>query len=157
MAGYVTNTGTTSVSAGSTADLAITLQIKPVVVTGGVKVTVLDSSGKPLVGASVSSTSMPSGQAVLSGVSGSDGSITFNGVAAGSYSLQASLSGYVTGSGSAMVAAGGVVASSITLQSQPSGGTPSGSSGGVPGYTVEEVTAGIILVVAILLYLRRRQ
>ena len=154
MAGYVANSGTTSVSAGSTANLSITLQAQPAVTTGGIKVTVLDSSGKSIVGASVSSASTPSGQAALSGVSGSDGSITFNGVAAGSYVFQVSMSGYVTGSGSATVAAGGVVASSITLQTQSTGGS---SSGGVPGYTYEEIFAGVFIGVVVIIWLRRRQ
>jgi hypothetical protein len=154
MTGYVTNTGTTSVSAGSTASISITLQTQPAVTTGGIKVTVLDSGGKPIVGASVSSTSTPSGQTALSGVSGSNGSITFTGVAAGSYNLQASMSGYVTSSGSAIVASGSVVASSITLQTQSTGGTP---SGGVPGYTYEEILAGIVLCAVVLVLARRRQ
>ena len=154
MTGYVKNSGTVSVTAGSTSNLSITLQTQSTTTTGGIKVTVLDNSGKPIVGASVSSTSTPSGQAALSGVSGSDGSITFSGVAAGSYTLQASISGYVTNSGSATVAAGNVVTSSITLQTQSTGGT---SSGGIPGYAYEEITAGIILSVFVLIWLRRRQ
>ena len=140
-------------SAGSTASLSITLQVKPTITTGGLKVTVLDSSSKPIAGASVSSTSTPSGQAALSGVSASDGSLKFDGVITGSYNLQASMSGYVTGSGSATVTAGTVVASSITLQTQSTGGS---SSGGVPGYTYEEIMAGIICVV-VLFWTRRRQ
>jgi outer membrane protein assembly factor BamB len=154
MTGYVTNSGTTSVSAGSTANLSINLQVQPTVAAGGIKVTVLDGGGKPIAGASISSTSTPSGQAALSGISGSDGSITFNGVVAGSYTFQASMSGYVTGSGSATVAAGSVVTSSMTLQTQSTGGS---SPGGVPGYTYEEITAGIILVVVMFIWLRRRQ
>jgi hypothetical protein len=154
MSGYVTNTGTTSVSVGSTANLSITLQTQPTITTGGIKVTVLDSGGKPIVGASVSSTSTPNGQAALSGVSGSDGSVTFNGVAAGSYTLQASMSGYVTSSGSATVAAGSVITSSLTLQTQSTGGS---SSGGVPGYTYEEIMAGIFIGILVIIWLRRRQ
>jgi len=126
MTGYVTNSGTISVSAGSTASLSITLQVKPTITTGGLKVTVLDSSSKPIAGASVSSTSTPSGQAALSGVSASDGSLKFDGVITGSYNLQASMSGYVTGSGSATVTAGTVVASSITFRLSPPEAHPLG-------------------------------
>jgi hypothetical protein len=154
IAGYVTNSGTISVSAGSTAMLSITLQPQSTATTSGIKVTVLDSSGKPIVGATVSSTNTPSGQSALSGVSGSDGSITFSSLAVGSYTLQASMSGYVTNSGQATVTAGNVVSSSITLQTQSTGGS---SSGGIPGYTFEEIMAGIILSIVVLIWLRRRQ
>ena len=119
---------------GASSSIVMFTVSQPSITTGGIKVTVLDSGGKTIAGASVSSTITPSGQAALSGVSGSDGSLTFNGVAAGSYTLQASMSGYVTNSGSATVASGNVVTSSITLQTQSTGGTP---SGGVPGYTYE--------------------
>jgi len=125
---------------------------EPSQTTGGIKLTVLDSSGKSIVGASVSSTSTPSGQSALSGFSGSDGSVTFNSVAAGSYSIQASMSGYVTGSASATVSAGNLVSTSITLQTQASGGA---SSGGLPGYTYQEIMVGILLGVIVLILLRR--
>ena len=144
--GYVKNSGTVSVTAGSTVDLSITLQVQP---TGGIKLTVLDSGGKPIVGASVSS-----GQAALSGVSGSDGSITFTDVAVGSYTLQASMTGYVANTVTATVTSGSTTSSSITLQITGGGGTP---SGGVPGYPYEVIAAGAIIGVFVLLLLRRRQ
>ncbi|MGD0803713.1 MAG: PEGA domain-containing protein, partial [Candidatus Bathyarchaeia archaeon] len=75
-------------------------------------------------------------------------------LAVGSYTLQASMSGYVTNSGQATVTAGNVVSSSITLQTQSTGGS---SSGGIPGYTFEEIMAGIILSIVVLIWLRRRQ
>jgi hypothetical protein len=121
---------------------------------GGIKVTIIDGGGKPIVGASISSTSTPSGQAALSGVTGSDGSVTFNDVAAGSYTFQASLSGYVTNTGSMTIVAGGVATSSITLQTQSPGGA---SSGGIPGYGYEVIGAGIILSVVVLALSSRRQ
>lgn len=125
---------------------------------GGITVTVTDFNGKTIAGASVSSTSTPSGQAALSGVSGSNGQITFSGVASGSYKLQVSKSGYVANSGTVSVTAGSTENLSITLQTQSTGGTPSGgSSGGVPGYTYEEILAGIVLGVVVLVWLRRRQ
>ncbi len=124
-----------------------------VATTGGIRVTVLDSGSKPIVGASVLSTSTPGGQSALGGVSGSDGSITFTGVTTGSYTFQASMSGYVVGSGSATVTAGELVSASITLQIQSSGGN---SSGGVPGYAYEEILVGILLSFIVLFILRRR-
>ena len=148
--GYTSNTVTLNVVAESTASASTTLQT-PAPNTGGIKVTVSDSNSAPIVGATVSSTSTPSGQIALSGVSGSDGSITFNGVVAGSYTLQASMSGYVTGSGSDTVVTGSVASITINLQTQSTGG------GGVPGYPYEAIIIGVVLVAVVLIMLRRRQ
>jgi DNA-binding beta-propeller fold protein YncE len=125
--------------------------------TGGIKVTVHASDGGIEVGASVTSTSTPSTQAPLSGSTGSDGSVTFNGVVPGSYTLKAT-DGYIVNTVSTTVTSGNVASSSITLQSQSTGGTPSGgSSGGVPGYTYEEIIAGLVLGVVVIVWARRRQ
>jgi hypothetical protein len=122
---------------------------KPTQTTGTLVVNVKDSSGGVLSGVAVSSTSQPSGQSGLSGTTGSDGSVTFSNVATGAYTLQASKSGYVTGTGSGSVAAGSSATVSITLQTQPSGGG-GGGGGGVPGFPVEATILGIILVVVVL-------
>ena len=99
---------------------------QPSVTTGGVKLTVLDKVGKSIPGANISSTNVPNGQSVLSGVSGSDGSLTFNNIAAGSYTFQASYNGYESSSSSATVIAGSVASTSITLQAKLTGGSPGG-------------------------------
>ena len=65
----------------------------PTQTTGSVLVKVTDSTGIALSGASVSSTSQPTGQTALSGTTDSDGSVTFRGVAAGAYMVSASKSG----------------------------------------------------------------
>ena len=123
--------------------------------TGGLKVTVKDSTGKALVGAAVSSTTTPSGQSALSGVTTSDGSVTFASVAPGSYTVQASMSGYVTNTGTSSVTAGGTASVSITLQTQTTGGGGT-SGGGIPGYPVEALMMGIVIGAAFLMLLRKR-
>jgi hypothetical protein len=115
---------------------------------GSLRVTVRDASGSPVQGASVSSTSAPSGQAALTGTTGSDGIVTFSDVAPGSYALQASKSGLVTGAVSAAVAAGETQQPSVTLQA---------ASAGIPGYPYESVVVGILVVAAALLLLGRRR
>jgi hypothetical protein len=117
---------------------------------GGIKLTVLDGSGKPIVGANVSSMMTPSEQASLNGFSGSDGSIIFSDVVVGNYTLQASMSSYLTNHGSVTVVPNYLAASSITLQ------TTGGVSGGISGYSFEEIIAGIIFGIVVLILLRRR-
>jgi hypothetical protein len=123
--------------------------------TGGLKVTVKDSTGKALVGAAVSSTTTPSGQSALSGTTTSDGSVTFASVAPGSYTVQASMSGYVTNTGTSSITAGSTAIVSITLQTQTTGGGGT-SGGGIPGYPVEALVMGIVIGAAFLILLRRR-
>jgi hypothetical protein len=123
--------------------------------TGGLKVTVKDSTGKALAGAAVSSTTTPSGQSALSGVTTSDGSVTFASVAPGSYTVQASMSGYVTNTGTSSVTAGGTASVSITLQTQTTGGGGT-SGGGIPGYPVEALMMGIVIGAAFLMLFRKR-
>jgi hypothetical protein len=148
--GYTSNTATLNVVAGSIASASTTLQT-PAPNSGGIKVTVSDNNGAPIVGATVSSTSTPSGQIALSGVSGSDGSTSFTGVAPGSYTLQAIGSNYVTNSGTATVVTGSVANITIKLQTQSTGGS------GVPGYPYEAIISGVVLVAVVLILLRRRQ
>ena len=111
---------------------------KPTVTTGSLIVDVKDSSGVMISGVAVTSTSQPTGQAQLSGTTGSDGSVTLTNAAAGDYSLQASKSGYVPGSSSGSVSAGDSAVVIITLQAQQS----SGGGGGVPGYPNEATVLG---------------
>jgi hypothetical protein len=61
---------------------------------GNIIVFVKDENNNPISGATVTSTVQPSGQSPLSGVTNSRGSVTFNDIIAGSYSLNASKSGF---------------------------------------------------------------
>jgi hypothetical protein len=140
--------GNTQYSGAASQPAAFTVNQAPT--TGGLKVTVLDSAAKPIVGASVSSTTAPSGQSALSGTTGSDGSVTFASVAPGSYTMQATMSGYTTNTGTGSVVAGSSASVSITLQTTPSSG------GGIPGYPVEALVMGILISAAFLMLLRKR-
>lgn len=133
----------------SSPPLVITVS-QPAAPTGIMKVTVLDKDGKPIVGAGVSSTSAPSGQSALSGVSGADGSVSFNNLAVGAYTIEARMSGYVTNSTLTQVTAGGSVAVPINLQTQ----TGVAQSQGIPGYRIEMIMAGTLLAMGLLLWIR---
>lgn len=146
-AGDTQHTGASSVAASFTVT-------QPPPTTGNIKITVLDSSAKPIVGAAVSSTTTPSGQAKLNSVSGSDGSVSFSGVALGPYTIQATMTGYEANTGSVNVVAGGTATSSITLQTQTSGG--GNPSSGIPSYPYEAIITGVLLGAIALLWMRRR-
>jgi FtsP/CotA-like multicopper oxidase with cupredoxin domain len=115
---------------------------------GSIKITIRDSSGNPVQGATVSSTSTPGGQATLTGDTGSDGVITFNDVSPGSYTIQASKSGFTTQIVTAAVKAGETQDTSVTLQVE---------STGIPGYPFESVLVGFLVVFGALMLLARRR
>jgi hypothetical protein len=104
---------------------------------GSLKVSVKDSGGNTLTGATVSSSKQPSGQTALSGVTAADGTVTFTGLAIGNYTVQVSKSGYVSGSAQVVVASGAKTDLSSTLQAQP--------SSGIPGFTIISVFVGVLL------------
>jgi sugar lactone lactonase YvrE len=134
--GYVTGSQTIPVVEGQTTIAQSQINLKPVL--GKIRVTVKDASGKPISGATVASTIQPSGQPALSGTTGSDGTAQFNDILLGSYTLQASKSGYVSASTQGNAVAESVGELSITLQVQTSGG-------GIPGFPFESLILGLLI------------
>ena len=108
---------------------------------GNIIITVKDSNGNPVEGASVSSTLTPGGKATLAGVTDSNGVIKFNELTPGTYTLQISKSGYVTETISVNVAAGETKQASATLQSPPAG---------IPGYPVITIVIAILTIITAL-------
>jgi hypothetical protein len=100
-------------------ELSTTFEILSV---GDLKVIVKDSSGAVISGASVSSSSQPSGQSALMEASGADGGSTFSGVLPGTYTLQASKDGFTSSSGTVSVVAGVTAELAITLEAVPTKG-----------------------------------
>jgi sugar lactone lactonase YvrE len=144
---YLSTSLTIEVVANGSAKASITLQAQAPT-TGDLSVTVKDTNGNPVPGVSVSSTVQPGGQSALGGTTGTDGVIVFNSVLPGSYTLQASKSGYVSKSEQLNVIAGTVNRVSVTLQAQSSS-----PGGGIPGFPYAAVAMGI-LVSTILMRLR---
>ena len=146
--GYPSASSTISASSSVTTNLPITLQSAQT--SNTLKVTVKDKDGAAISGASVSSTTQPSGQTSLTGTTGSDGVVTFSNVKPGSYTIQATKSGYIQNTGPITVVSGETANLGITLQTNTSGGgTTTGGSGGVPGFPIEAIVAGIILILVI--------
>jgi len=96
--------------------ITLTIQLKEQV--GTLKILVKDEEGNPISGATVTSTSQPSGQSSLSGTTGSDGSVTFTDVKSGNYTFQASKSEYVTKSGAVSAKVGETAELTITLEKE---------------------------------------
>jgi len=72
----------------------VQVTVKPVV--GNIRLYVKEGDGNPVSGASVSSTSQPSGISPLSAVTDEKGYVAFDDVLAGSYAIQISKTGYDT-------------------------------------------------------------
>ncbi len=138
MSGYVSVVSEeVTVKAGLYHEMALTLQPKPA--SGGFVVVVKDMGGSLLSGASVSTTSQPSGQAQLTGTTGADGTVAFTGVLPGTYTVQVSKTGFEPSSLSRVVEVGSSGSVSFSLQAQQSGG------GGVPGFPLETIAVGVLL------------
>jgi hypothetical protein len=63
----------------------------------------------------------------------------------GSYTFQAVKSGYTPSSAQINAVQGGTISAAITIEQQ-SGGTGGGGSGGVPGFPIEAMFIGVILI-----------
>lgn len=93
----------------------------PYAARGNLKITVRDENGNAISDVSISSTLHPSGQPSLAGFTSSDGSVTFQGILLGVYTLEASKSGYTTVTESGSVTAGKTSELIISLEKEKSG------------------------------------
>ena len=134
--GFVGGSQTITVVEGQTASKQIQMNMRPVL--GKIKITVKDAGEKLVFGAAIASTGQPNGQPVLSGATNANGAAEFSEVMLGGYTLQASKSGYDSGSTQGNVVAGSVSELSITLQAQSSGG-------GIPGFPYEALILGFLI------------
>lgn len=62
---------------------------------GSIRVTVLAEEALPLVGAKVVSESQPDGQLKVTGITNSDGTVTFNDIQTGAYRFYVSAAGFI--------------------------------------------------------------
>ncbi len=145
--GYIEGSQTIIVAERKTATIQIQMNLKPVL--GKINVMVKDAGGKPVSGVAIKSTAQPNGQIALDGITAADGTALFSELMLGSYTVQASKSGYVTGSTQGNAVAGSVSELSITLQTQ--------SSGGIPGFPYEALILGFLISGVYLTSVRRRQ
>ena len=81
---------------------------------------------------------------------GAEGEATFSNVKPGSYTLKATKSGYAQNTVPITVVSNETANLGITLQTTtPGRGTTIGGNGGIPGFPIEAIPAGIILILVI--------
>jgi len=97
--GYLSSSGQTDV------------MVQPLILNIYVK----DTDGNPIAGATVSSTSQPSGQTALSGTTDVNGLVRFSGVLKGSYTITASKTGYEEKTWTVTVTAGQATTETINI------------------------------------------
>ncbi|MCX6653987.1 MAG: carboxypeptidase regulatory-like domain-containing protein [Candidatus Bathyarchaeota archaeon] len=146
--GYVGGSQTITVLEGQTTIAQSQINLKPVL--GKIRITVKDAGGNPVSGAAIASTTQPTGQSALSGTTGSEGTAEFSDIVLGSYTLQASKSGYISASTQGNAVAESITVLSITLQVQTSGG-------GIPGFPYESVILGVLICGAYIVFTRTHQ
>jgi parallel beta-helix repeat protein len=151
--GYTPSSGFATGLEGNTTEVVVTLQVAPP--NGKLTITVKDNGGAVISGATVSSTSQPSGQLTISGTTGEAGQVTFNGIQLGSYTIQATKSGYDSNSVQCEVTQGGTSTLSMTIQAQQT--SSGGGSGGVPGFPYEALIIGVLICVLCLSLSRSRK
>ncbi|GAG79264.1 unnamed protein product, partial [marine sediment metagenome] len=118
---------------------------------GTLDIHVNDDAGNPVSGVDINFISRPEGQASLDGITGSDGSVTFNDLKPGSYTFEASKSGYLTGAEDVSVTAEEAAEVHLTVDEEQASG------GGIPGFPYASIIAGLVLGAIILVMLQRRQ
>ena len=112
-----------------------------------IRVYVKDVDGGPISGAGVTSTSQPGGQSTLTGTTGSEGYVEFEGVEEGSFIFHASADGYVSDSEVLIASIGVMIEKTILLEEKPKG---------IPGFPYEGMIIGLALGTFLLRLLRQR-
>jgi uncharacterized membrane protein len=129
------------------------------------KISIKDSNGNSLSGASIESISTPSGQSSLSVITDTYGSANFDTLEPGSYEFKIKKDGYETSYRRVMVMLGDISELIIELEEETKpASTPKSTSnldtssgnGGIPGFPLTSVMIGIV-VATLSLYVQRQQ
>jgi Carboxypeptidase regulatory-like domain len=137
LAGYISQTvAVTLTSSGSATNVDATLAVATGTVTGSVT----SAAGGPLTGATVSVTNGQSTQSTTSSTS-PPGGYSIAGLAAGSYSITYSLTGYISTTALVTVTTGQTATQSVTLTPDPAG-TPAAPTTSTSATTSSTAPAG---------------
>lgn len=109
------------------------------------KIIIKDLDGVLIEGASVASTTQPSGQPTLEGTTNLEGFVLFEKVMDGTYSFLVTLEGYESNTGSLAASPGDTSETTILLEKEVSQG-----GGGIPGFPLLSMLLALLFVVVIL-------
>jgi len=152
---------TITVSASKTGyasgDVQIKVTVNPIGMGGNILIQVKSADGKPISGATVLSTSRPSGQPSLNGTTNNTGTVEFKGVKAGSYSFLIHKLGFDTETVQVSAVDGQTVNMTVSLSVAPTP-TPAPSSGFLPTTYMWVILVAVVVGVALfaILFLRWR-
>ena len=102
------------------------------------EIVVVDVDDDKLSNVEIRTSSRPGGQSALEGTTDFDGYLFFGDIAPGDYTFSASKDGYVSGTVSGKVFSGKTKSVIISLEKE--------SSGGIPGFPMQSLVLGIVLV-----------
>jgi len=131
----------------------VEITVNPVVYTGNISLYVKETGGNPISGASVISTSQPSGISSLSGTTDEKGHVAFDNVLAGSYTIQVSKPDYDTKTMQINVTAAETTTETIYV----SGGSLSLLGLPIPLLVAIVIISAILIGLAVKVVLRRRR
>ena len=131
----------------------VEITVNPVVYTGNISLYVKETGGNPISGASVISTSQPSGISSLSGTTDEKGHVAFDNVLAGSYTIQVSKPDYDTKTMQINVTAAETTTETIYV----SGGSLSLLGLSIPLLVAIVIISAILIGLAVKVVLRRRR
>jgi hypothetical protein len=114
--------------------------------TGAVKITIIDDANTPQAGATVTSTTTPTGQTQLQGTTLTDGTVTFSNINAGAYTFEASKTDHKKNTDTTTIAAGQTATLTIKIEKN-----------GIPGFPVEAIALGIILFLGYSIFYRMKR
>jgi 2-methylaconitate cis-trans-isomerase PrpF len=117
------------------ADTLSTLYDATTTKTSTLKITVQDENNTPIQGATITSTSTPTGQTQIQGTTTTDGTATFTNIKPGTYTLNATKTGYKKTSTTTNVADG---QDTQTIKMTK-------INNGIPGFPVEAIALGFAL------------
>ncbi len=127
-------TGDSTYEGAASPEFTISVQPR----TGIMKVTVVDDKDSPISGATAKTTTTPTEQTSLEGTTSTDGTATFGNIRVGSYTFNASKTGYKANTGTGQVVEDQTNIIKIVLTR---------NNAGVPGYPSEAVLVGLILII----------
>jgi len=126
---------------------------------GILKIIIKDNRAQLLEGAGVTSTSQPSGQTTLNAQTDQTGSVSFEDIKFGSYTIFSSKEGYESTQTTLNIQTTEVIEATLILElePEPEPETESEKGGGIPGFPLESIIISMVLTTLVLWLIQRQQ